>query len=180
MPCTTVLVGRKASNDNSTMIARTDDGHFDVKKLIVVEPEKQPRKYKTVLSHLEIRLPDNPMRYTACPSVDKKNGIWAATGINAANVGMTATETITSNPRVLAADPLVEYKKAKTRKEKDVPGGIGEEDIVVLVLPYIHSAREGVIRLASLLENYGTYESNGIAFNDENEIWWMETIGGHH
>ena len=180
MPCTTVLVGKKASNDNTTMIARTDDGHFDVKKMIVVEPKKQPRKYKSVLSHLEIELPENPMRYTACPNVDKKEGIWAATGINAANVGMTATETITSNPRVLAADPLVEYKKAKTKKEKDVPGGIGEEDIVVLVLPYVHSAREGVLRLASLLETYGTYESNGIAFNDENEIWWMETIGGHH
>ena len=33
MPCTTILVGKKASNDRSTMIARTDDGHFDVKKL---------------------------------------------------------------------------------------------------------------------------------------------------
>ncbi len=180
MPCTTVLVGKKASHDNTTMIARTDDGHFDVKKMIVVEPNKQPKKYKSVISHLEVELPENPMRYTACPNVDKKEGIWAATGINAANVGMTATETITSNPRVLAADPLVEYKKAKSRKEKDTPGGIGEEDIVVLVLPYVHSAREGVLRLASLLETYGTYESNGIAFNDENEIWWMETIGGHH
>jgi dipeptidase A. Cysteine peptidase. MEROPS family C69 len=92
---------------------------------------------------------------------------------------MTATETITSNPRVLAADPLVEYREAK-RGEKAVPGGIGEEDIVVLVLPYIRTAREGVLRLASLLEKVGTYESNGIAFNDENEVWWMETIGGHH
>ena len=180
MPCTTIMVGKNASNDRSTMIARTDDGHFDVKKMIVVEPKKQPRKYKTVISHLEIELPDNPMRYTACPSVDKTKGVWPATGINAANVGMTATETITSNPRVLAADPLVEYKEAKSRREKDVPGGIGEEDIVLLVLPYIHSAREGVLRLASLLEQYGTYESNGIAFNDENEVWWLETIGGHH
>ena len=180
MPCTTVLVGKNASNDRSTMISRTDDGHFDVKKLIVVEPKKQPRKYKSVISHVEIELPDDPMRYTCCPSVDPKHGIWAATGINAANVGMTATETITSNPRVLAADPLVVYKKAKSRNEKDVPGGIGEEDIVVLVLPYIHTAREGVQRLAALLEKYGTYESNGIAFNDENEIWWLETIGGHH
>ncbi len=180
MSCTTILVGKKASNDGSTMIARTDDGHFDVKKMIVVQPKDQPRKYKTVISHLEIELNEEPMRYTACPSVDPKNGTWAATGINAANVGMTATETITSNPRVLAADPLVEYKKAKTRREKDVPGGIGEEDIVVLVLPYIRSAREGVLRLASLLEKYGTYESNGIAFNDGNEAWWIETIGGHH
>ena len=180
MPCTTVLVGKNASNDHSTMIARTDDGHFDVKKLIVVEPKKQKKPYRSVLSHVEIELPEHPLRYTACPSVDRKEGIWAATGINEAQVGMTATETITSNPRVLAADPLVEYKKAKNRKEKDVPGGIGEEDIIVLVLPYIRSAREGVLRLAELLEKYGTYESNGIAFNDEKEVWWMETIGGHH
>ena len=174
------MVGKNASNDRSTMVARTDDGHFDVKKMIVVEPKKQPRKYKTVISHLEIELPDNPMRYTACPSVDKVKGIWPATGINEANVGMTATETITSNPRVLSADPLVVYQEAKSRREKEVPGGIGEEDIVLLVLPYVHTAREGVLRLAELLEKYGTYESNGIAFNDENEVWWMETIGGHH
>ena len=180
MACTTVLVGKKASNDNSTMIARTDDGFFDEKKLVTVDPKKQPRKYKTVISHLEIDLPDDPMRYTACPSVSDKNGVWAATGINAANVGMTATETITSNPRVFAADPLVKYQKAKSRREKDIPGGIGEEDFVVLVLPYIRSAREGALRLGSLLEQYGTYESNGIAFNDENEVWWLETIGGHH
>ncbi len=181
MPCTTILVGKKASNDGSTMIARTDDGHFDVKKMVVVEPKDQPKTYKSVLSHAEVALPDEPLRYTACPNVDrKKEGIWAATGINAANVGMTATETITSNPRVLAADPLKVCKKPKKRGEKDVPGGLGEEDFVVLVLPYIRTAREGVLRLAELLERYGTYESNGIAFNDENEIWWMETIGGHH
>lgn len=180
MPCTTILVGKKASNDNSTMIARTDDGFFDVKKIVVVEPKKQPCKYKSVISHVEIELPDDPMRYTSCPSVDPKEGIWAATGINAANVGMTATETITSNPRVLAADPMVRFVKAKAKGEKDTVGGIGEEDIIVLVLPYIHSAREGVLRLAALLEQYGTYESNGIAFNDVNEVWWMETIGGHH
>ena len=49
-----------------------------------------------------------------------------------------------------------------------------------IVLPYIHSAREGVLRLGRLLEKYGTYEPNGIAFNDKNEVWWLETIGGHH
>ena len=180
MPCTTILVGKRASNDNSTMIARTDDGHFDVKKMIVVEPKDQPKKYKSILSHVEIELPEKPMRYTSCPNVDLKDGLWPATGINEANVGMTATETITSNPRVLSADPLVELKKAKTRREKEIPGGIGEEDLLTLVLPYIRSAREGVLRLGSLLEQYGTYESNGIAFNDENEVWWLETIGGHH
>ena len=179
MSCTTVLLGKKATNDGSTMIARTDDGHFDVKKMTVVEPEDQPRKYKSVIGHLEIDLPDDPMRYTSCPSVDPKNGIWAASGINEANVGMTATETITTNPRVLAADPLVVYVEGKEGGE-DIPGGIGEEDILLLVLPYIHTAREGVLRLGELLKKYGTYESNGICFNDKDECWWLETIGGHH
>ena len=35
-------------------------------------------------------------------------------------------------------------------------------------------------RLGRLLETYGTYEMNGIAFQDVHEIWWLETIGGHH
>lgn len=179
MACTTILVGKKASNDNSTMIARNDDGYFDIKKIQVIKRNQQKRKYKSKIAHLEIELPENSLRYTLCPSVDSKHGIWAATGINEANVGMSATETITSNSRVLGADPYIEYK-AKTKDSKEIIGGIGEEDLVVLVLPYIHSAREGVLRLGELLEKYGTYEPNGIAFNDKDEVWWLETIGGHH
>ena len=180
MACTTILVGKKASYNGSTMIARNDDGHFDVKKLIVVDPKAQPRKYKSKIAHLEIELPDNPLRYTSNPSVDPKDGIWPANGINELNVAMTATETITTNSRVMGADPLVKYKKAESKKEKDIPGGIGEEDLVAIVLPYIKSAREGVERLGMLLEKYGTYENNGIAFSDKDEIWWLESIGGHH
>nr|MCR5231468.1 C69 family dipeptidase [Acholeplasmatales bacterium] len=180
MACTTILVGKKASYDGSTMIARNDDGHFDTKKLITVTPDKQPKKYTTVISHLEIELPDNPLRYTSNPSVDPSSGVWPANGINELNVCMTATETITSNPNVLGADPYVKYIKASNPDEKDIPGGIGEEDLVLLVLPYIKSAKEGVIRLGSLLEKYGTYEPNGIAFSDADSIWWLETIGGHH
>lgn len=182
MPCTTILVGKKASYDGSTMIARNDDssaGRFTPKKFVVVQPDEQPWIYQSVISHVRVELPENPMRYTAVPNAVEGEGIWAASGVNEAGVGMTATETITSNPRVLGADPLVVYQPAENGKE-EVPGGIGEEDIVCLVLPYIRSAREGVKRLGSLLEQYGTYEMNGIAFQDHEEIWWLETIGGHH
>lgn len=182
MPCTTLLVGKKATYDGSTMIARNEDsgaGHYNPKKFVVVEPQDQPRHYKSVLSHVEIELPDNPMRYTAMPNGLDGEGIWGAAGVNSANVSMTATETITTNERVLGADPMVCYEPAQDgRPEK--AGGIGEEDIVSITLPYIRSAREGVQRLGSLLEQYGTYEMNGIAFSDVDEIWWLETIGGHH
>lgn len=225
MSCTTLLVGKNASWNGSTMIARNDDsgaGKYTPKKFTVVEPEDQPRVYTSVLSHVKIALPDDPQRYTAMPNALKGEGIWAACGVNASDVAMTATETITSNPRVLGADPLVEYRKneesdiltfgrdsvgeriknaekelvreeenkesVKDAQDKECvneengehPGGIGEEDLVVITLPYIHSAREGVLRLGALLEQYGTYEENGIAFSDKDEIWWFESVGGHH
>ena len=182
MACTTILVGKNATYDGSTMIARNDDsgsGNFTPKKFTVVAARQQPEAYQSVQSHVQIPLPGNAMRYTAVPNAIAGKGIWAASGVNEANVGMTATETITSNPRVLGADPLVEYRPAQDGNPETV-GGIGEEDIVCLVLPYIRSAREGVLRLGYLLETYGTYEMNGIAFQDAHEIWWLETIGGHH
>lgn len=171
MACTTILVGKNASYNGSTMISRNDDsgsGTFTPKRLKYVFPQEQPNPYHSVHSNIDIPMPKNPLGYTAVPNADiAKNGIWAAGGINEKNVGMTATETITTNVRVLGGDPLV-------------ANGIGEEDLVVLVLPYISTAREGVERLGKLLEEYGTYESNGVAFNDHDEVWYMETIGGHH
>jgi len=45
MPCTTILVGKNASYDGSTMMARTEDspsGEFTPKRFTVVRPEDQP------------------------------------------------------------------------------------------------------------------------------------------
>ena len=188
MACTTILVGKLASYDGSTIVARNEDspgGQFEPKRMAVIEPADQPRTYTSVESHLTIELPDDPMRYSSVPDALPGHGVWAAAGFNTANVGMSATETITSNERVLGADPLVVFRPAQGKEGEEgyvpaVPGGIGEEDMVTLVLPYIHSAREGVERLGALLAQYGTYEMNGIAFSDADEIWWLETIGGHH
>ncbi len=189
MACTTILVGKNASYDGSTLVARNEDSGFTsfrAKKLIVVKPEEQIKNYKSLTSKVEINLPNNPMRYTCMPNAFREiQGIWGALGVNEVNVAMTATETITSNPRVLGADPLVKYIpqtgiKGEEGYEPEQFGGIGEEDLVTIILPYIKSAKEGVERLGYLLENFGTYEINGIAFQDENDIWWVETIGGHH
>ena len=184
MSCTTILVGKKASYDGSTIIARDDDsgsGRYDPKKFIAVAPQDQPRHYRSVLSHVEIDLPDNPCRYSIVPNVLPNRGILAEAGVNERNVAMSATETIAVNERVLAADPLVELQPANEAADTpEIPGGIGEEDIITLVLPYVTTAREGVARLAELLETCGTYESNGIIISDVNEIWYVETIGGHH
>ena len=177
MPCTTILVGKKASFDGSTIVARNEDssnGEFCPKRFVSVDPAGKT-SYTSVISHLTVPLPQGGVRYTAMPNADLKEGLWEEAGFNARNVGMSATETLTTNERVLAADPLVRYDATT-----DTPGGIGEEDMVTLVLPYATSARDGVLRLGALLEEYGTYEMNGIAFSDVDEIWWLETVGGHH
>ncbi len=171
--CTTILVGKDATIDGSTMIARSEDGGSTIipEAFIAVNPKEQPKHYKAVISGQELDDEDllpNPLRYTSVPDASGKNGIWAAAGINDATVAMTATETITTNSRIQGIDPLVEE------------GGLGEEDFVTLTLPYIHSAREGVKRLGYLVEKYGTYEMNGSAFADHDEVWYIETIGGHH
>ena len=187
MPCTTILVGKKASYDGSTIIARNEDSGgntFCAKRFAVSDPAGK-KTYTSVLGHFTVDLPQNGVRYTAMPNADLKEGLWESAGVNARNVAMSATETITSNERVLAADPLVVPRDAKGKPgdadyEPEVAGGIGEEDMVTLTLPYIASAREGVLRLGGLLEELGTYEMNGIAFSDVDEIWWLETVGGHH
>lgn len=182
MPCTTILVGKKASYDSSTIIARNDDspsGVFHSKKLVKIPAKAASKLYKSKISGVQIPLPENALSYTAMPNVDPKEGLWLAAGVNSEGVAMTATETITTNPRVLGADPLIDAIRSK-KGTITKAGGIGEEDLVAIVLPFIHTAREGVIRLGALLEKYGTYENNGIAFSDENEIFYLETIGGHH
>ena len=169
MPCTTILVGKKASFDGSTIIARNEDsgnGSFEPKRFASVDPAGKT-SYTSVISKLTVPLPEGGVRYTAMPNADLSQGLWEEAGVNEHGVAMSATETLTTNERVLAADPMV-------------AGGIGEEDMTTLVLPYATSARDGALRLGALLEKYGTYELNGIAFSDVDEIWWLETVGGHH
>ena len=170
------------------MIARNDDsgsGRYDPKRFIAVNPADQPRHYRSELSHVSIELPDDPCRYSIVPNALPGRGILAECGISERNIAMSATETIAVNERVLGADPMVELQAAQGEPGDDdyrpeVPGGIGEEDFITLVLPYVRSAREGVRRLGKLLERFGTYEANGIAISDVDEIWYVETIGGHH
>ena len=85
MACTTILVGKKATFDGSTLVARTEDspsGIFNAKKFRVVHPQEQPKTYKAVISHVEIPLPSNPMRYTCMPNAIEDEGIWGCYGVN--------------------------------------------------------------------------------------------------
>ncbi len=167
--CTAMLVGKGASIDGSTMIARNEDYYDGVNpKTFQVYPAKDytGEHFVSTYDGLEVDLDGKGCRFTATTNGDIHHGRWDEQGINEYNVAMSASETEMTNPCVLGHDPLVEH-------------GVDEDSMIYLVLPFVKTAREGVQRLGSLIEKYGTGESNGIAFSDKDEVWYFETAGGH-
>ena len=167
--CTAMLVGKDASLDGSTMIARDEDGYGGInEKLFVVNKARHyDEEYVSKYNGFKMHLEGDGCRWTGTPTADESEGRWDEQGINEYNVAMSATETEATNARCLGHDPLI----------KD---GINEDSMVYLVLPFVKTAREGVKRLGQLIEKYGTGVSNGIVFSDNEEVWYLETGSGHH
>ena len=167
--CTSIMVGKKASMDGSTYISRNEDRVVAIHpKRFFVQPAVTGRKetYVSPYNQLTVPMPADGMRYTSTPNVDQSEGPNEEDGFNEANVGESATESVYANERVLAYDPFVK-------------NGFAEDSLTTLVLPFIHSAREGVEYLGNLIKEYGSAEGNGIQFNDENDVWYMEIVTGH-
>ena len=165
--CTTIIVGEEQSADGSRFLARSSDFtamtsiNFEVHEATDFGPEEFVAKD----SPFRCPLPQRALGYTAMPDTQFP-GEWGSCGFNTAGVGMSSTETIFSSDKALAFDPYV-------------ADGLAENCTFNIVLPYIHTAREGVARLGSLIEHYGSAEGFGIGFIDENETWYLENCCGH-
>lgn len=169
MACTTILVGDKASTDGSFLVARNEDYSANNPKHFLVHPrvEHQKGEFKSHANDFTYPLSETSLRYSAISDFDTHDLSMGEVGFNEAGVGMTATETIYNGQQVLKFDPYVE----KT--------GITEDAIENVILPRIHSAREGVELLGKIIEEKGAGEGFGVAFVDQHEIWYLETGSGH-
>ncbi|UQS82529.1 C69 family dipeptidase [Bombilactobacillus folatiphilus] len=167
--CTSILVGKKASIDGSIIIGRNEDASAALAKHYVVHERREFSKIQHFVSqanHFQMKLPKVRFKYTATPECTAQKGLFEENGFNEYGVAMSATESTYTNATALGADPLV-------------TNGIGEEAMVTCVLPYVQSARAGIERLGSIVEKYGTCESNGVLFADRQEAWYMEIVCGH-
>ena len=166
--CTSILVGKKASIDGTIMIGRNEDAKAAwPKKFVVHERGALGNSFTSKETQLRIPLPTPSFKYTATPEWTDKEGLFEEDGINEFHVAMSATESAYSNDLVLGFDPLV--KK-----------GLNEEAMITTVLPFVKTAREGVQRLGDLIAKYGTGETNGVLFADDNEAWYFESGAGHY
>lgn len=167
--CTSIMVGKKASLDGATYIARNEDRVKAIEpKRFVVMPAVKGRHetYVSPYNQVTVPLPAEGMRYTSTPTLNQKTGPNEEDGINEANVAASFTESVYANDKVLAYDPFVK-------------NGLAEDSLCTLVLPFIHSAREGVEYTGKLIAKYGSAEGNGMQFADEGSIWYMEVVTGH-
>lgn len=168
--CTSILVGKQASADGSIFIGRNEDSKAAWPKHFVSHARKTCTKapvFKSKETGFQLTLPLVRAKYNATPEWTTEYGEFEEDGFNEYGIAMSATESAYANTRVLAYDPLV-----KT--------GIAEEAMVTVVLPYVKTARQGVQRLGDLVSQYGTAETNGILFADQQEAWYLETGSGHH
>lgn len=170
--CTTILVGKKASLDGSTMIARNDDTFQAVAphKFEYHQPQNNQQKVivKSWLNNFQATVPENSYGWPGVPNVDYQHeGYYDESGINTKNVAMSATESTYGNERALAYDPLI-------------PDGLDEDCIVRMVLPYVDSARAAVQRTGELIAHFGSPAGNSVLFSDNNDVWYMEIVTGHH
>lgn len=168
--CTSILVGKKATFDGSVMIGRNEDSRPAWPKHLVFYPHTLSgvQQFTSKANHFTCKLPSEQAQYSATPEWTDQYGIFAEDGINEYQVAMSATESAYANARVQAYDPFNEES------------GILEEAMVTVTLPYIKSARAGVLRLGELVTHYGAAEANGILFADIHEAWYMEIGSGHH
>ena len=167
--CTSIMVGKKASLDGSTFIARNEDRLVAIyPKKLVVRPAVSGRDkiYKSPYNGLTVKLPASGYRYTATPNVLLTDGINEEDGFNEKGVGESATESVYANSKVLSYDPYTLH-------------GLAEDSLTTLVLPFIDSARDGVAYLGKLIAQYGAAEGNGIQFIDKDNVWYMELATGH-
>jgi dipeptidase len=165
--CTTIIAGDKMTADGSFILSRSSD--FDAMMAINFEIHEDtnfgPEEFVAKDSKFRCPLPKEALGYSALPDYQFP-GEWGSAGFNTLGVGMSSTETIFSSQKALKVDPYV-------------TDGLAENCTYNIVLPYIHSAREGVERLGMLIEKYGSAEGFGIGFIDKKEIWYLENAGGH-
>ncbi|WP_413516577.1 C69 family dipeptidase [Photobacterium phosphoreum] len=171
--CTTILVGHQVTVDGSFIIARNEDHEAINAKLFNFHLAETPQLHDfysigAMGNKFTYPAAKQALQYTSNSDFDTNGTSFGAAGFNSAGVGITATETIFNNAQVLAIDPYV------------TATGIGEDAIVNVILPRVHSAQEGVALLGHIIETQGTAEGFGVAFVDNDGIWYLETGSGHH
>jgi dipeptidase len=185
--CTSIIVGKKASSSGVLMLARNEDFPTNNKNKYLLyrqypeygkpkDDSGAPKESNWVLGNgLSVPVPDKCYGYSALPDADAyteaaysigNRYFFEERGINTCNVAISATNSMESNKKALAADPFT-------------AAGICESIIPTLILPQAETAVDAVRILGDYIETNGAGEANGVLVGDPDQTWYMEIGSGH-
>lgn len=169
--CTGVYVGKDVSADGSTLIARSEDqstGAYNKLFFNVPRIEKQPgRTMDDPINGFSLPLPDTTFKYTTLQDyAEGDDGPYPASCVN--EYGVTVIGTVSADPKeeVLKVDPFVD-------------AGLREAVLPAAISCSVKTAKEGVERLTSIVDKYGSAEGNIVMIGDQKEAWIVEIYSGH-
>jgi len=168
--CTGFAAGKKASSDGSLIIGRTEDiSAFHPKRFAINEAQhgEGMRRLTDPVNGFSIGLPVESCRWTMVRDIPAQgDGLYPEACMNEYGVCISATVSTGVNEWVQMHDPLVS-------------NGLREAYLPCTVIPYVRTAREGVLRLGTVIEQYGSAEGNTVLLADRDEAWIMEIVSGH-
>ena len=170
LACTGLYVGKEASADGTTIIARSEDiSPSDYQKVHKVVPhvENQPGRVLEDINGFQMPLPATTYQYTMMSDYSTAgDGVYPAVCSN--EMGVSVTGTVSGSPCAAwkEADPYVE-------------NGLREAVLPAAVACCSATAKEGVENLLKIVDEYGSAEGNIVMIADQNEAWIVEIYGGH-
>lgn len=183
--CTSIAAGPAASRDASLMVARNEDCvRASWNKALIRRPQPEWLAFPnsasggqwTLGNGMRVSVPAQGLTYTGMPDAGANQEATAAVGnrfffeergVNACNFAISATNSMTTNPAAMAADPFVD-------------AGLAECILPTLLLPQARSARHALDLIAGYMSVQGASEPNGLFLADPQEIWYLEIGSGHH
>ncbi len=173
--CSGVYVGPEASEDGSVILARSNDSRGLLTHYVNVVPRVEGKAGRTMPidneGTVQIEIPETTFQYTETPFADsfrKAAGVNhdAAACTNEYGVAMTMSITAFSGQAAMEADPWEEH-------------GLTEFTADDLVICQSKTAREAVELLTSLIDQYGSSETNIALIADQKEAWYVAMYTGH-
>lgn len=169
LACTQIYVGSKYTETGDTFVGRSEDYAARYSKFFGIQEPMVNPTYISDESGFNWTYEGTSFRYTYVrDSQTQWNEIrpYSEAGTNEKGVSVSATESTSMNSKIKSVDPLSLE-------------GIGEFNIPDVVLGTSSTAREGVQRLGSLIDDYGSSECNQIIIADNSETWIFMQLSGH-
>lgn len=168
--CTAVYVGKDVSQDGSTILARSEDqgtGAYNKLFLVVDRVENVSGRTMDDVQGFSYPLPATTYKYTMVPDTEGMgDGPYMGACTNEYGLSISATVSASPKPEVEEIDPFVE-------------GGLREAVLTGIIAGTCKTPKEGIEKLASIIEEYGSQEGNVIMLADQKEAWIFEVYSGH-